>query len=84
MRGLVIERGDVCFGLGKFVVAHFQMISRVCGSQVEKSLGGFCVELSLGGVTGNHGGITTVTVNTLCVFPNIYSLYYYDPSAVVA
>ena len=40
MRGLVLERGDVCFGLGKFVVAHFPMISGVCGIQAEKCWGG--------------------------------------------
>ena len=78
-----VKVASVCLVWRKFVGAHIQMRSGVCGSKL-RNVGGILRGTEFGGVTMNHVGITTVTVNTLCVFPNIYSLYYSDPSAVVA
>ena len=78
-----VKGASVCLVWRKFVGTHIQMRSGVCGSKL-RNVGGILRGTELGGVTGNHVGITTAAFITLCVFPIIYSLYYSDHSAVVA
>ena len=71
------------FGLEKICWRAYPDEIRSLRIQVEKCWG-ILRGTELGGVTGNRVGITTVAFITLCVFLIIYSLYYSDPSAVVA